>query len=251
MLRDMLCGLMVLALTGGAVLATELPGKTPLTEAFAKRLVIETMYRSGGIDDLEVVIDQPRLPLGNQESAATTITLEGLRRDEATGRFSGVLVGMVDATPRFQLPLEGRLQQLVTVAVLGRPVARGEPIAAADLDWIDVPSDGLSPGSVIDADQLIGAEARRGLRPGRVLTERDIGSPRLVRRGQSVRVIYVEGGLKLSLVGKARDDGALGDPIRIVNPESNLQIRGIATGPSEVTVGAAARPARRSDRAGY
>lgn len=220
--------------------ASELPGKAPLTEAFAKMLVIETMHRAGGDDGFDVVIDQPKLPLGNQEAAPTKIILEGLRRDEATGRFNAVLIGTVDAKPRFRLPIEGQLRQLVSVAVLGRSIGRGEPISASDLEWIDVPPDQLSATSIIDADRLIGSEARRRLAPGRVLTERDIGSPRLVRRGQSVRVTYVAGGLKLTVVGKARDDGAYGDTIRVVNRESNLQVRGIATGPSEVMVGAAA-----------
>ncbi|MGI9494352.1 MAG: flagellar basal body P-ring formation chaperone FlgA [Geminicoccaceae bacterium] len=223
-------------------LAASLPGSMPLTSAFTEDLVLDELRKFDNASRFDVIVDSPKLPLGNQETASTEIEIEDLSLDAASGRFSAVLVGRVGATPRFQLPLEGRAQALVSVAVLSRSIGRGEQISADDLDWIELAPSKLQKGSLIDADFIIGSEAKRRLRPGRALTNRDVGPPQLVRRGQPVRIIYADGDLRLSALGTARDDGAFGEPIRVVNPESNLQVQGIATGPAEVTIGGSVMP---------
>ncbi|MDH3659717.1 MAG: flagellar basal body P-ring formation chaperone FlgA [Alphaproteobacteria bacterium] len=221
--------------------ADELPGDMPLTSAFAEKLVSEQLHLAGS-DGFKVTISRPRLPLGNQEARPTRIEIDGLRHDPASGRFSAVMIGTVGDQPRFELPMEGRVQPLVSVPILARAVQRGDLISAADLDWKMVVPDALSNVSLTDEAQLIGAEARRRLSPGRVLTSRDVGPPRLVLRGKPVRVVYADDGLKLTALGTARDDGAFGEPVRVINPESRLEVQGIATGHQEVTVGKTVMP---------
>lgn len=234
--------LLFAAMPTTASLAASLPGSTPLTSAFTEELVMNELQKGGNTTGFAVIVDTPNLPLGNQETAPTEIEIENLSLDRTSGRFSAVLVGTIGMTPRFQLPLEGRAQPLMTIAVLSRPIGRGEQISADDLDWIDIAPSKLPKGGLTDPDHIIGSEAKRRLGPGRVLTNRDVGPPRLVRRGQPVRIVYADGDLKLSALGTARDDGAFGEPIRVVNPESNLQLQGIATGPAEVTVGNSVMP---------
>lgn len=242
MMRNVLLLLVSMAMPMTAAHGASLPGSAPLTSAFTEKLVMDELRKVDSYNSFDVVVDTPRLPMGNQEAASTEIVVEGLRLDEATGRFRAVLVGMVGITPRFHLPLEGRAQPLMSVAVLSRPIGRGEQISADDLDWIDLAPNKLPKAGLTDPDHIIGSEAKRRLSPGRVLTSRDVGPPRLVRRGQPVRVVYADGELKLSALGTARDDGAFGEPVRVVNPESRLQVQGIATGPAEVTVGHSVMP---------
>ena len=242
MMRKLLLAFMLTILPMTASLAASLPGLTPLTSAFAERLVLDELRKVDGTDSFDVIVEVPKLPLGNREAVSTEIEIEDLSLDPASGRFSGVLVGKVGATPRFHLPLEGRAQLLISVAVLSRSVGRGEQITDDDLDWIDLALNKLPKDGLTDPDLIVGTEAKRRLRPGRVLTSRDVRPPRLVRRGQPVRIIYADGDLRLSASGTARDDGAFGEPIRVVNPESNLQVQGIATGPAEVTIGSSVMP---------
>ena len=223
-------------------LADELPGDMPLTSDFAEKLVSDQLQHSTLADGFKVTISQPRLPLGNQEARPTRIVIDGLRHDPASGHFSAVMIGTVGSEPRFELPLEGRVQPLISVPVLTRTLQRGDLISVADLDWQTVRPDVLSKVSLTDEQQLIGAEARRRLSPGRILTSRDVGAPLLVLRGKPVRVIYADRGLKLTALGTARDDGALGESIRVINPDSRLEIQGVATGHQEVTVRSSAMP---------
>ena len=87
------------------------------------------------------------------------------------------------------------------------------------------------------AAQLVGAEARRPLPAGRVLSERDLQAPRLVLRGRTVQLTYARPGLRLSVQGVAQSDGALGDLVRVVNLDSRRQLQGVVVGPDQVALG--------------
>jgi len=70
-----------------------------------------------------------------------------------------------------------------------------------------------------------------------VLIARDVGPPHLVRRGHPVELIYVRPGLRISALGVAQEDGALGDLVRVMNAESRRQLQGVVSGPGEVSFG--------------
>ena len=163
--------------------------------------------------------------------------VEGLRYEAEGGRFSALLVGTVGAAERFRLPALGRAQELVEVPVLARRLAAGERIAALDLEWLPMAPHRLRPASVTDARQLIGSEARRPLAPGRVLSERDLQPPRLVTRGRAVALIYARPGLQLRALGIAQADGALGELVPVLNPDSQQRLQGVVTGPDQVALG--------------
>ncbi len=217
--------------------ATELPGDVPLTSAFAEKLITDELASAIGQDGYKIKINKPRLPLGNQEARATKIVVDGLHHDPVSGRFSAVLVGTIGDEPRFELRMQGQVQPLVAVPVLARALANGDLISAADLDWKMVAPEVLSNVTLTDERQLIGTEARRRLTPGRALTNRDVGPPRLVQRGRPVRIVYADQGLTLTAIGTARDDGSYGEPVRVINPDSRIEIQGVTTGHQEVTVG--------------
>ena len=242
MIRNLVFVLLFALTVDRATAAEELPGDMPLTSAFTEKLVSKELVRAVGRDGYKVKISRPRLPLGNQEARPTKIVIDGLRHDPASGRFSAVMIGTIEGQPRFELPMEGQVLPLVSVPVLARRMQSGDVISSADLDWALVAQDALTNVSLTDEQQLVGAEARRRLSPGRVLTSRDVGPPRLVLRGKPVRVVYAEQGLRLTALGTARDDGAYGEPVRVINPESKLEIQGVATGHQEVTVGSTVMP---------
>jgi flagella basal body P-ring formation protein FlgA len=218
---------------GAALLA---PG-APLTSGFAEALVADALHAAGAVGAFQITIERPALPLGNPATSATEVALEPFRYDPAAGRFHGALVGVLDGRERFRLPIFGRAEAVLRVPALRRPVAPDEVIAAADLAWIEVPPASLPPASLTAAAQVIGSQARRRLGPGRVLTERDLGPPYLVRRGRPVELIYARPGLYVSALGVAQEDGALGDPVRVINAESRRQLQGVVSGPDEVAFG--------------
>ena len=220
--------LLGLAAPAGAAL---LPAGTPLTAGFAEALVRAALPADS---TFQVTIDQPALPLGNGATLATEVVLEQFQHDPIAGRFSGVLVGTFDGRERFRLPIVGRAEAVLRVPALRRPVAPDEMIGEADLTWIEVAPASLPPASITEAAQIVGSQARRRLGAGRVLTERDLGPPYLVRRGHPVELIYARRGLHVTALGVAQEDGALGDPVRVLNAASRRQLQGVVSGPDQV-----------------
>jgi flagellar basal body P-ring formation protein FlgA len=230
--------LALLLLTPAPALATALLAPSePLTAALIEALVAERLSDERGSARLEIVIDEPRLPLGNPVAATTLITLEGFFRD-TRGRFAGTLVGHIGEELRFRLTTRGRIRELARLPVLARPLAAGERVAAGDLASITLAAGRVPPTALTDAGQMIGAEARRHLTPGRILHARDLAPARLVRRGRPVQLVYSRPGLHLSLQALAQEDGAAGDVVRVLNPASGHEVQGLVTGPDEVTIAA-------------
>jgi flagellar basal body P-ring formation protein FlgA len=233
----LLLALLLLAGPGRAGAAATLPAGIPLTRELVRELLDAALVATGAGEAFELRVDQPRLPLANQSGRATEIAVEGLRYDAASGRFSALLVGTTGAEMRFRLPTQGRAHGLVELPVLARRLAPGERIAAADLDWIMVAPGRLRPTSLTEARELIGSEARRPLLPGRVLSARDVQPPRLVQRGRAVELIYARPGLRLRAIGVAQADGALGELVPVVNPDSLQRLQGLVVGPDQVALG--------------
>jgi flagella basal body P-ring formation protein FlgA len=229
--------LLGLAAPAGAAL---LGAGAPLTATFAEALVRAALQASGAAGEFQIVVDRPALPLGNAATLATEVILEQFRYDPGTGRFHGALVGTFAGRERFRLAIFGRAQPVLRVPALRRPVAPDEIITAADLIWVQVPHTQVPPGGLIDAAEIVGAQARRRLAAHRVLTERDLGPPLLVRRGRPVELIYARPGLYVTALGVAQEDGALGEPVRVVNAESRRELQGVVSGSDEVAFGSAA-----------
>ncbi len=61
--------------------------------------------------------------------------------------------------------------------------------------------------------------------------------PEIVARNDSVTIIYQVPGVTLTLRGQAKDAGALGDTISVLNTESKRVVQAVVSGPDRVTVG--------------
>ncbi len=134
-------------------------------------------------------------------------------------------VACEDAKP-WKIYVRARVVEYRNVAVLRRPLARGERLTAADIGMERRDVSRLRGGYVGDAARLVGYEARRGLREGEVLTIRMFRAPRLVRRGQRVILLAGRRGFEVKMPGKALADGGRGDRIRVKNTRSRKIVEG-------------------------
>ena len=123
------------------------------------------------------------------------------------------------------------IRYLVTLATLAAPAhaetllaARTLPaqsiITAEDL----VISAQVIPGSVSDADSIIGMETRVALYAGRPIRQGDVGFPAVVDRNQIIMLTYQRNGLAISTEGRALGRGGPGDLIRVMNLSSRATV---------------------------
>lgn len=124
-----------------------------------------------------------------------------------------------------QLAEDGR-----EVAVLTRPIARGEAILIDDVAFM--PASRATPADAItELDALVGMSARRSLAADRPLRPGDVMVTPLVKRGEPVTLLFQSGSVRITLRGRALEDGGAGETIRVLNSDSERTVEAIVEGP--------------------
>ncbi|MGV3580096.1 flagellar basal body P-ring formation chaperone FlgA [Brevundimonas sp.] len=134
-------------------------------------------------------------------------------------------------------------RQGATVEVLtyARNLAAGDVLQPEDVIWSTVQAHLAQGGSPSDPDMVVGLSARRALRAGAVVGQRDLISPRVIARNDMVEVAFVSGGVTLTVTGRATRDAAVGEPVPILNTTSGRTIDAVASGPGQAMAGVSAR----------
>lgn len=212
------------------------PGE-PFTQASFEALVEQAPPETSAGRRIALVPTAPSLPLDNRALAPVTVALEDLRLDQAAGRFTAILTVRVQDGTINRLSMAGTAEAEVEVPVPGRPVDEGAVLERSDLDLAWVPERRLRPDTVLAMAGLVGQEADRRLMPGRPVRAGDVQAPRLVRRGDVVTIVYAQAGLELRARGRALEDGAMGDSIRLQNVDSRREIRATVVDVKRVAIG--------------
>ena len=113
----------------------------------------------------------------------------------------------------------------VTADVLSRTIHRGDVLSERDFITEEIPA--AKARGAVSADEAAGYEARRTLREGMPVRESDLAEPRLVKRGEPVKITLREGALTITAIGRALGDAALGEPVRVFNEATNQTLDGI------------------------
>jgi flagellar basal body P-ring formation protein FlgA len=227
---------LALLLAGPAVAATLAPGE-PLGRALVTSLVEDALVSAAAGERFELQLTAPALPVANLAREPGEVHLAGLDHDPASGRFQALILVEGASVPIGRVAVHGRALPLVEVAVPARLLPAGTIVGPDDLAHVWLAAGRVGPEHVGDAWDLVGAETRRPVAAGRPVRARDLGPPRLVARGRAVTMVYEADGLRIATVGRALEDGGAGDPVRIVNQDSNRQVQAVVTGPDEVRVG--------------
>lgn len=142
-----------------------------------------------------------------------------------------VLIECPDDNWRVYVPV--RLTRTGPQVVLTSALSRGQLISGQDvtISMVDLQRFRRQGFSSIDA--VIGAKAKKNLRAGEILEDRDIC---VVCRNETVTIKAVKSGMTITTKGVALTDGSHGEQIRVKNSKSNRIIEGRVTGISEVTV---------------
>jgi len=78
----------------------------------------------------------------------------------------------------------------------------------------------------LGAEDIVGMVARRTLLPGQSIPINALAAPRVVRAGSAVKLVYIDGGLEITTVGSALQDGAVGQRVQVRNDDSGVTVSG-------------------------
>ncbi len=219
-------GYVTVARRGQAVAEQDLEER--ITRALATR---------GGKGPFRIRITSRRGPLYLPLSAdKAELRVEDIDFDRRTGRFSATLALPGDGGIKRRISLSGVAEAERYIPVLTRALGPGDVIAARDIDWIRLPARQVNRTMITDDALLLGLEPVRPLRAGVPLRLSEVRRPVLVHKGAIVTMIVQRGGLLLSATGKAMQDGARDEVIRLQNTSTRRIIEGRVTGPERVDV---------------
>ena len=110
-------------------------------------------------------------------------------------------------------------------------------VGVADIGQVHRAHTGLAQArSVLTAEEADGLEARRTLREGRPVRASDLAEPRLVKRGEPVKISLRDGALTISAIGRALGDAALGERVRVFSEATNQTLDGVVEGAGVVRI---------------
>jgi flagella basal body P-ring formation protein FlgA len=189
-------------------------------------LLDELTARGMNTASLQVQLDNPRFSQHLPTAAAGRLQVAQMDHDPRTGRFAAGLRAPLDDGRTIGVNVSGRLLEIVEVPVLARRIGAGEVIGPRDIDYVALQADRVASNVVTDAASLIGAAPRRGLRPGQPVRASEIGAPVLVEKNQMVLLRVQTASMQLTAQGRALQEGARGDTVRVVNTKSNTVVTG-------------------------
>ena len=169
-------------------------------------------------------------------SESATMDVESFKFDGAQNRFDAVVVAPSKENPIIRERITGVIHRLVDVPVLRSTMKNGSVIRANDIDFIPMRATEAKHDMVLETEELINMTPRRILVAGEPIKDNEIEPPQIVSRGELVTMIYKNGPLSLTAQGKALQNGAKGDMIRVVNSSSSRTIEAQITDMGEVAV---------------
>lgn len=164
--------------------------------------------------------------------------ITGLRFDNTTKKWSANLLLTSGEEVISAMPLDGRYEEMMEVAVLKRQLRRGDIIAAEDVEMQLYPVSRIKGDAVTDASTIIGQSPMRSISPLRPIRQHEVVGPTVIRKNALVKMHYQTGSLNITTSGIAQENGAIGDIISVRNVSSNKLVRARVENSETVTVSA-------------
>lgn len=135
----------------------------------------------------------------------------------------------------WSLTVPARVQVQGSAVFSARPLSRGRPITAADLETRPADLTELGAGVLTDPAGALGREVSVALAAGIPLRGDMLRNPVVVQYGQTVSVVFEENGLRVVSEGKALGNAGIGDALKVRSPSGKV-LQGVVTAPGEVAI---------------
>ena len=126
----------------------------------------------------------------------------------------------------WKLYVQAKVATFSEVAILSRPVVRGEVLTRELLLLESREISRTGRQFITNPEQLLGYRFIRNVNAGKALQPRMLETPLLIKKGQQVTIIAGNPTLQVRMAGQAMRDGAKGDIIRVRNLSSSRIVEG-------------------------
>lgn len=201
-----------------------------------KAAVSDALAARGADGNSSVILSNSGLMLELPTDVPGTVAVADLSYRADSGRFSATVKAPAAGEALARATVTGRVVRMLEVPVPVERIPRGTLIDEGDLKWISLPSDRLRRNQLTDADDIVGKSARRPLQAGEPLRDTAIEAPKLVERNALVTLRLDTRRMTLTAQGRALEDGAKGELVRVINTSSKTTVTGVVAGNNLITV---------------
>lgn len=160
-------------------------------------------------------------PVGTVE--LTTYVPYGVRYNVPT---VVMVVVSVDGRVFTKVPIKIHVKKYRQVLVTSGQVSMNDVFSAENLRYESKDIGKLGAGYFTDIKKVLGMAAGRSLKSSMVITDSMLVKPIVIKRGATVNIVARIGGMEVSAVGEAMQDGVEGQMIRVKNVNSAKFISG-------------------------
>jgi flagella basal body P-ring formation protein FlgA len=202
-----------------------------IAEAAAKR------YEIANASDLSVTFDRHMNALQVETNVTEAPRVVSVVVDQRNNRFEAIIdVPGSLALRRSPVRFTGTLIETTEVVTLARPIPRGETIRESDIVLERLPRADVQTEALARTELVVNQAARRALRAGQTLRAADLMKPQIISRDDAVTIVFKTSAITLTLRGKAMGNGAEGEMITVLNPQSKRLVQGTISAPGVVIV---------------
>lgn len=202
-------------------------GQTYVSEDdIAAALKKEYLERFGEGDEIELEFYGGQTNFSLEEAGEVKIMVANARFDELQNKFSADVEVFAGGKQVAKSSYQGKYYILTEVFVPAQNINKGEVITADKLKSVKTRSNRVKPQHLADKDKLINMEAKRNLREGKMISDKDVGKIVLIKKGSIVNLIYQTPYMQITAKAEALEDGCRGDRIEIRNTKSKKDLYG-------------------------
>lgn len=200
---------------------------------------IKQEFVDGGLTDsdnveLELFGGQTDFKIDNASEAK--VMINNLKADEKLGRFSCEAEIFADRKSYAVSSLQGKYFVMAEVWVPAENIAKGEVLTEKMLQSENIRRTRLKPAMVTDKEKLVGQEAKKALKAGKIINDKDVGAKVLVKRNDIVLAVYRTDKMQITAKAIAQQDGAFGERIELQNMKTHKVLTGIVQDATTVVI---------------
>ncbi len=133
------------------------------------------------------------------------------------GSFSVPIIFKVNGKIEARTWVMAKTALITPVVISSCPIRRGEIITEDKIKVIRKMMTDIPAEIFTNPKEIIGKRARINIRANRVIYRTMVEIPPLIKRGQRVKIVAESDTLRITAPGMAKEDGRLGDMIRVQN----------------------------------
>ena len=201
-----------------------------------RKLIQTALIKRGMPPDHQIVLSKNNLTLHIAAEDTREIRIAQTRYNPQGKQFSAIVEVPDDRSSHKRVQVTGSVYEVINVPVLARSIRRGETIRTRDLEFVKKRRKTIGRNTIIDISRIVGKTPRRYLQTGKPMRMADLRMPVLVAKGKLVTLTLRNQHILITAQGKALEDGAKGEVVRVTNTRSRQTVQGVVMGHNRVAI---------------